>query len=168
MKGNKMGKNKMRGITALIISIGLIGLAACGDSQTTSDSTTTEVTAEAPITVSGQWARTTPSESKMGAAYMTLNSNADDELVGASVDKSVAMMTEVHEIVMVDGAMKMQQVSSIPVVAGTATELKPGGYHVMLMDLAKPLETGDSIQVTLTFAKAGDVVIDVPVLEDAP
>jgi copper(I)-binding protein len=77
-------------------------------------------------------------------------------------------MTEVHEIVMVDGAMKMQQVSSVPVLAGTATELKPGGYHILVMQLAQPLKTGESFQVTLTFAKAGNVVVDVPIMEDKP
>jgi hypothetical protein len=105
----------------------------------------------------------------MGAAYMTINSNLDDELLSAKVDMSVAMMTEVHETVMGDdGSMKMQEVEKIDIIAGTPTELKPGGYHVMLMQVIEPLKTGSTISVTLTFAKAGDVVVEVPVQEEAP
>lgn len=156
-----MKKTAQRALAGAFILTALLGLTSCGSSD--------ESTVITPsIEVTGQWARTSPAATTMGAAYMTLNSDADDELVGASVDTSVAMMTEVHEIVMVDGAMKMQQVSSVPVVAGTATELKPGGYHIMLMQLAKPLRTGESFQVTLTFTKAGKVVVDVPVMEEAP
>lgn len=156
-----MRKTAKRALVGAFVFTALLGLTSCGSSDESKVTTPS-------IEVTGQWARTSPAATTMGAAYMTLNSDADDELVGASVDKSVAMMTEVHEIVMVDGAMKMQQVSSIPVIAGTATELKPGGYHIMLMQLAKPLQTGESFQVTLTFAAAGDVVVDVPVMEDAP
>jgi len=156
-----MKKTPVRILMTAFASVSFLALAACGSG---SESIETKPRVE----VSGQWARTSPAATTMGAAYMTLNSNADDQLVGASVDKSVAMMTEVHEIVMVDGAMKMQQVSSIPVLAGTVTKLKPGGYHIMFMQLAKPLKTGESFQVTLTFATAGEVVVDVPVMEDAP
>jgi copper(I)-binding protein len=78
-------------------------------------------------------------------------------------------MTQVHETVMGEGdSMKMQEIDKIEIVAGTPTELKPGGYHVMLMNLVKPLELGTEISITLTFARAGDVVITVPVLEEAP
>ena len=156
-----MKNNQVRMLIAAFAMISLLGLTACGSG---SESIETKPRVE----VSGQWARTSPAATTMGAAYMTLNSHTDDQLVSASVDKSVAMMTEVHEIVMVDGAMKMQQVSSVPVLAGTATELKPGGYHIMFMQLAKPLKTGESFQVTLTFAKAGNVVVDVPIMEDKP
>jgi copper(I)-binding protein len=156
-----MKKTTIRILLTAIASVSVLGLAACGGG---SESTETKATIE----VSGQWARTSPAATTMGAAYMTLKSNTNDQLVSASVDKSVAMMTEVHEVIMVDGAMKMQQVSSVPVLAGTATELKPGGYHIMFMQLAKPLKTGESFQVTLTFAKAGNVVVDVPIMEDKP
>jgi copper(I)-binding protein len=108
----------------------------------------------------------------MGAAYLTVNSDTDDTLVSAMVDSSVAAMAQIHEMVPVDSsmssAMTMQEVDHVDVKAGTALELKPGGYHVMLMKLVKPLLTGETFKITLTFTKAGAVVIDVPVLEDAP
>lgn len=152
--------------------VATLGLTACGsDSSTTPDTTisSSDKLTVAPILVSGQWARTSPMATDMGAAYMNITSAEDDELVGAKADMSIAMMTEVHEMVMGDdGAMKMQEVESIALTAGTPLELKPGGYHVMLMGLTKPLATGSTISVTLTFAKAGDVVVEVPVREDAP
>jgi copper(I)-binding protein len=157
---------------AALCATSLMGLAACGSDSSSSDTTAVSdesVPAKPTIAVSGQWARTSPMATDMGAAYMTINSNLDDELLSAKVDMSVAMMTEVHETVMGDdGSMKMQEVEKIDIIAGTPTELKPGGYHVMLMQVIEPLKTGSTISVTLTFAKAGDVVVEVPVQEEAP
>lgn len=156
--------------TLSIVSLG--GLTACGSDASSSDTTTSEGTSipsEQKITVTGQWARQSPMATDMGAAYLTINAENDDELVSAMVDPSIAGMTQVHETVMGEGdSMKMQEVEKIAIRAGTPTELKPGGYHVMLMNLVKPLEVGTEISVTLTFAVAGDVVITVPVLEEAP
>lgn len=152
-------KRKIMGIVASVALIA--GVTACS-----SDDTATTDSPE--ITVTGQWARQSPMATDMGAAYMTVESNAEDELIGASVDMSVAMMTEVHETVSVDGGMKMQEVASIKVSPDQAIVMEPGGFHVMLMGLVKPLEIGQTIQVTLKFSKSGDKVIDVPVLEDAP
>ena len=69
---------------------------------------------------------------------------------------------------MPSGEMTMQQVEFIELPAGTAVELKPGGYHVMIIGLVNPLEVGQTIQITLVFEKAGEITIDVPVLEEAP
>ena len=160
----------------VLLAIGLSTLVSCGGSDSASDTTiaTTPV-----ITVTGQWARTSPNATDMGAAYLKINSDADDTLVSAMVDTSVAAMAQIHEMVPVENgmstestmdssAMTMQEVDHIDIVAGTQLELKPGGYHIMLMKLVKPLLTGETFKITLTFTKAGAVVIDVPVLEDAP
>jgi copper(I)-binding protein len=158
-------------VTALSI-VSISGLAACGSDTESVDTTVaadSSMPAKPEITVTGQWARQSPMATDMGAAYLTINTDIDDELIGAMVDTSIAMMTQVHETVMGEGdSMKMQEVEKIDVIAGTPTELKPGGYHVMLMQLVKPLELGTEISVTLKFAKAGDVVVTVPVLEEAP
>jgi copper(I)-binding protein len=159
-----------------LLAIGLSTIVSCGGSDSASDTTiaTTPV-----ITVTGQWARTSPDATDMGAAYLKINSDADDTLVSAMVDTSVAAMAQIHEMVPVENgmstestmdssAMTMQEVDHIDIVAGTQLELKPGGYHIMLMKLVKPLLTGETFKITLTFTKAGAVVIDVPVLEDAP
>jgi len=100
---------------------------------------------------------------------MNITSSVDDTLVGASVDESVAMMTEVHETTtQADGSMGMQEIMSLDLKAGVKTELKPGGYHIMLMKLAKPLVLGENISVTLTFGSGATQVVEVPVLDEAP
>lgn len=174
-------------VLGALFTLGLTAVTACGGSDSASD-TTTATTPPAPaIAVSGQWARTSPDATDMGAAYLTINSDADDTLISAMVDSSVAAMAQIHEMVPVENgmstastmagspsttmdssAMTMKEVDHIDVKAGTPLELKPGGYHVMLMKLVKPLLTGETFKVTLTFTKAGAVVVEVPVLEDAP
>ncbi len=64
--------------------------------------------------------------------------------------------------------MMMRPVAQIELPAGEAVELKPGGYHVMLIDLVAPLEVGSTVQVTLQFEKADPMTVDVPVRDDAP
>ena len=166
-------KKTAKALTVAALSIvSVSGLAACGGDTESVDTTVaadSSMPAKPEIIVTGQWARQSPMATDMGAAYLTINTNIDDELVGAMVDTSIAAMTQVHETVMGDGdSMKMQEVDKIEIVAGTPTELKPGGYHVMLMNLVKPLELGTEVSVTLKFAKAGDLVVTVPVLEEAP
>lgn len=181
---------------AATMAVGLFafGAAACGDDSTESaDTAATETTAAAmgELAISGQWARTSPMDAANGAAYLTVTSPEADRLVAVKVDASVAGMAQIHETVMVTddtmamgsdttmamgsdttmnmgGEMEMREVDGIDVMAGEPLVLEPGGYHIMLMELAAPLEVGTSISLTLTFEKAGDVTIDVPVLDEAP
>ena len=174
-------------VLGALLAMGLTAVTACGGSDSASDTTIATTPPTPVITVSGQWARTSPDATDMGAAYLTINSDADDTLVSAMVDSSVAAMAQIHEMVPVESgmstastmagspsttmdssAMTMKEVDHIDVKPGTPLELKPGGYHIMLMKLVKPLLTGETFKVTLTFTKAGAVVVDVPVLEDAP
>ena len=163
-----------------IVAAGTLLLAACGDDEATSDVSTADTTMTADTTadeaattgeivVEGAWARTSPMETTMGAAYMKITSPIDDELVSASVDPGVAMEAQIHETVENDaGEMSMQEVESIPVAAGEQLELAPGGYHIMLMGLAAPLEVGTMIDVTLTMASGATVTVSAEVSEDAP
>lgn len=132
--------------------------------------TTTTTAAIAEVTVTGAWARTSPKSAANGAVYLTLESSAADALVKASVDPSVAAMVEIHETKMVDssGEMTMSPVDRIEIPAGGPVELKPGGYHIMLMKLAAPLQSGSTIEVTLTFDKAAPQTLQVEVRDDAP
>lgn len=142
---------------------------------------------EDAVSVEGQWARTSPSMALMGAAYMSISAAEDDHLVGVSVPASVAARAEIHEMVPVDsehemdhdmdhddemsmdmGAMVMQQVMALDLPAGTAVELEPGGYHIMLIDLAEPLVEGQTFEVTLDFAEAEDMTVQVEVRSEAP
>ena len=154
-----------------ILLVALVGALSLGASACSSDTESVDTTlpAETTFTVDGAWARTSPMESTVGAAYMNITASADDALVGASVDMSVAMMTQVHETTTAaDGTMGMQEIASIPMVAGTPLVLEPGGYHVMIMELVAPLEVGTSFTVTLTFESGATTTVEVPVLNEAP
>ena len=115
-----------------------------------------------PLGASGQepgprverpWARATAGNASTGAAYMTIESAAPDKLVGASTP--IAGRAELHEHVDQGGVMRMRSVDAVPVRPGTPTVLKPGGLHVMLMELKRPLKEGDSFPLTLRFERAG-------------
>lgn len=162
-------------IALLAASLLALGLGAClGDDA-------------GPIVVSGDWLRTSPASAENGAAYMTITSDVDDSLVGASVDPSVASTAEVHETVLAEadpdamsddsmedeamegmGAMTMQEVESIDLPAGEPVVLEPGGYHIMLLGLTEPLESGGVVDMTLTFASGAELVVPVQVRDEAP
>lgn len=96
---------------------------------------------------------------KNGAVFLTLKNTGDkdDALVAASSD--VAARTELHEMSEIDGVMKMRKVEKIDVQADQSVELKSGGYHIMLMDLKKPLKAGENFTVTLKFASGEETEI---------
>jgi hypothetical protein len=75
----------------------------------------------------------------------------------------VAGAVEVHQTVNDKGVMKMQPVAELPIDAGKTVELKPGSYHLMLMDLKRPLKAGESFPIILHFAQAGDITANVVV-----
>lgn len=94
-----------------------------------------------------------------GAVYVTLanTGRAADALVGASTD--AARVVEVHETVMESGMAMMRPVQKIDVPSGGTVRLKPGGYHLMLIDLTRPLKQGEAVNVTLTFSGAGKIPV---------
>lgn len=103
--------------------------------------------ASAQVTVKDAWVRATVAQQKATGAFMQLQSAQDAKLV--SVQSHVAGVVEVHEMAMDGGVMKMRAVPSLALPAGKAVELKPGGYHVMLMDLKGQVKDGDTVPVTL-------------------
>jgi copper(I)-binding protein len=111
----------------------------------------------------GGGAQATPSGHGNGAVYATVANTGKtaDALVAASSD--VAERAELHRTVDEGGVMKMRPQTRIEVPAGGAIEMKPGSYHVMLMGLKRDLVPGEKVAVTLTFEKAGRVVVEAPV-----
>jgi copper(I)-binding protein len=105
------------------------------------------------------FARATPPGAKAAGVFMTIqNKGTDgDRLVAAS--SPVAGVVQIHEMQMDGGVMKMRAIPGLDIKPGATVELKPSGYHVMLMDLKQPLKQGDSVPVTLKFEKAGTVEI---------
>ena len=117
-----------------------------------------------PIAVEGPWARATPAGARTGAVYMTLanKTSASDRLTAVSSD--VAAEIQIHEMSVVNGIMKMRQLTDgLAIPAGGSVTLKPGGYHVMLIGLKKPLAAGETFPLTLTFEKAGNISVTVRV-----
>jgi copper(I)-binding protein len=110
--------------------------------------------AAAQVTVVDAWVRGTVAGQKATGAFMQLQSANDAALVEAA--SPAAKIVEIHEMKMEGGVMKMRAVDKLPLPAGKAVDLKPGGYHVMLLDLVKALKEGDVVPLKLTFEdKAG-------------
>ena len=102
---------------------------------------------QAKTTADGAWARATVPGQNMGGAFITLTSDQDATLIGASSPVSEKM--ELHTMKMEGEKMVMAQVSSIPLPTNTQVELKPGSLHLMFMGLKQPLTEGQNIAITL-------------------
>ena len=113
--------------------------------------------AMAQVAVTNAWVRGTVAGQKSTGAFMELKAPADTALV--AVASPSAAVVEIHEMKMDGTLMTMRAVDKVVLPAGKTVALKAGGYHVMLMDLAKPLKEGDSVPLKLTFEdKAGKKV----------
>lgn len=106
----------------------------------------------APVTAERAWIRATVQGQASTGAYVTLRASEPLTLVGASTP--VAGVAEVHEMKMDGDVMRMRAVEGVPLAAGQALELKPGGYHVMLMQLRTPLQPQVQVPLTLVFRTA--------------
>lgn len=106
-------------------------------------------TAHAQVTVKEAWVRATVPQQQATGAFMQLSAAKDTKLISAS--SLVTPVVEVHEMAMQDGVMRMRQVPSVALPAGKTVELKPGGYHVMLLDLKQQVKEGDTVPLTLVF-----------------
>jgi periplasmic copper chaperone A len=124
----------------------------------------------AQVKVEGAWARATVQGQKGTGAFMSLTAKDGAQLVGVS--SPVAGVAEVHEMKMDGDVMKMRAVPSLALPAGKKVELKPGGYHLMLMDLKAPLVKDSTVPVTLLFKDAkgaeSKLELKLPVATAAP
>jgi periplasmic copper chaperone A len=122
---------------------------------------------DAKIRIDGAWARRAPMlksvDSKAGtgtgAVYAALvNAGKEsDALVAAVSDAAEAV--EIHESYQESGMMKMRPLARIDIPAGKSVEMKPGGYHIMLLNLTRDLEAGQVVQLTLVFQRAGKIPV---------
>ncbi|MCL1960707.1 MAG: copper chaperone PCu(A)C [Desulfovibrionaceae bacterium] len=122
------------------------------------------------VKVENAWARASVPGQKATGAFMTLTAPEGARLVGAS--SPAAGVTEVHEMLMQGDVMKMRAIDSLELPAGQPVELKPGGHHVMLIDLKAPLPAGSAVPLTLVLrdAKGAEVrqELQVPVRAPTP
>lgn len=108
--------------------------------------------AEAEVTAADAWVRGTVAAQGTTGAYMFLRATETTTLVGAS--SPVAGMAMLHAMALEKGVMKMRDASGLVLPAGKTVELKPGGHHVMLMDLDHPLREGERVPIVLTLKDA--------------
>lgn len=102
------------------------------------------------VAIQGAWVRSTNPGQEVGAAYMTLLSAQNATLVGITSDVSESV--EIHDMTMQNGVMKMRMLKELPLIAGKPYLLAPGGFHLMLFGLKKPLIESGKVNFILTFA----------------
>jgi len=101
----------------------------------------------AQVRVSDPWVRATVPQQKVSGAFMQISSSRDARLV--EVRSPVAGVVEIHEMAMDKGVIRMRPVPGVDLPAGRTVGLKPGGYHMMLLDLKRQLKAGESVPLTL-------------------
>lgn len=131
-------RNRIPGIASALVALCLLGSMAM---------------ARAGVEVSGAWARATMPGQKVAGVYMQLRSDGPARLVGVKTD--AASSAEVHQMSHEGGVMRMRRLESLELPAGKTVKLEPGGYHVMLLDIVRPLKAGERIAVTLVVDRAG-------------
>jgi copper(I)-binding protein len=150
----------------LCTALAAIGLLVSANADPTASSRGPNVAVDGAavhgVTVHDAWARASAGSAVTGAVYLTLTGgDTPDSIVGVSAE--VAATAEVHESFADDGVMKMRRVPLLPIPAGTAVALAPGGEHVMLIGLKRPLIAGQSFPLTMTFEHAASVTVEVKV-----
>ena len=117
------------------------------------------------IHITQTWARATPKGAKSGAGYMTITNKGTTADRVNCVSSDASAQCQIHSMTMEGGVMKMRPVEGgLEIKPGETVTLAPGGFHVMLVTLKHPLETGQTVKATLKFDKAGTVDVEYPVV----
>lgn len=119
-----------------------------------------------PITISGQWARPSGGQTP-SAAYLTISNNGSMSDTLRAISTGAAGMTEVHESYETEeGLSGMRPAPNLAIPPGEHLEMRPGGFHIMLMQLNRPFNIGDSLVFDLIFARAGTLRVSASVREN--
>lgn len=143
----------LAGATALAISVSGMAYAGAGHAM-----------AEG-VMAHGAWVRLVPPVAKNSAAYMEIQNTGDKVLQIESAESPVAAVVEVHQTTMVDGVMRMSEVEGLKIPVEDKVEMKPGGYHVMLINLKEPLHKGQMVPVTIKFTAGQELTVQAKVKE---
>ncbi|MDP2029339.1 MAG: copper chaperone PCu(A)C [Thiobacillus sp.] len=114
---------------------------------------TTQPIWSANISVTDAWARATVPGQPVSGAYMQIHADADARLL--SVSSPAVPRVEIHEMKIDGGVMRMREVKAIELPQGKTVALQPGGFHLMLINLPKPIVAGDIIPLTLLVESGG-------------
>ena len=187
---NNIGNQTWRRFALVgVLGVALLALVACSDSDEDSGDSAGDSGGEATQAATGEatetmamaegdgmqvmdvWARATagnPGENTAIYAHITNNTGEDDVLTGVQVGEDIAARTEVHEMIQQGSNMVMQQIEGgLQIANGDEATLEPGGYHVMVMNVASQLEVGQTFPATFVFEKAGEVQVQVEVRDAA-
>ncbi len=118
------------------------------------------------VVVKEPWVREPPPTSRVAGGFMVILNKGKQADTLVSVSSDVAERTEIHKTIMKDGRMSMKRVDSMVIKPGEEVEFKPGGYHIMLIGLKKPLREGDKVSIELQFKKSGTLRVEFPVKKD--
>ena len=141
--------------TVLATTFAVIGIAFSGTALSQNPAFTN-------IKIEDAYTRATAPGQQVAGGFLKIDNKGNaDQLLGAS--SPAAGEVQLHEMAMDGNVMKMRQVKDIPVPAGGTVELKPGGYHLMFMNLKGPFVAGQTVPVKLKFAKAGEMELKLPV-----
>ena len=137
-------------LTAVAISLSLGGAALAHDYKA------------GALKIGHPWSRATPGGAKVGGGYLVIENTGStaDKLIAVSAP-AIAGRTEMHEMATTNGVMTMRPLDSgVEIAPGAKVEFKPGGYHIMFMELKQPLKQDERVKGTLTFEKAGPVEVE--------
>lgn len=163
-----MTKNMQGGSIGYLCGLVCIGLCFALLVYSTSDMANAQnIDAEsektAPVTLARAWSPETIPGRSNSVVYLDIQNNSDEIIQLTSVSSDIARSAKLHESLLVDGMMKMQSVPSLSISPGERVSLKPGGLHLMLMGLKKPLAVGDSHRLVLDFSKGHTIELEVTV-----
>lgn len=142
-------------VGATVLAVSVSGMSYAGIGHAMADG----------VVVHGAWVRLVPPVAKNSAMYMEIQNKGDKMLQVESVESPVASVVEVHQTTMIDGVMRMSEVKGLKVPVDGKVTMKPGGYHVMLINLKKPLQKGQTVPLTITFSAGQEVIVEAKVKE---
>ncbi len=116
------------------------------------------------IIIKDPWIRAVPLSSKNTALFMTIVNKSDKQDSLISVKTDIAKMVMIHKTVEENGIMKMKHVDSLSIPPYSEVKLKPGGLHIMIMGLKRPIKEGENVKINLFFKNSGNIEILAPVL----
>lgn len=156
-----LSKRTLVSAAKLLSLVAMVAAANCAPSYAADFAS-----ADGSIKITGTWTRATPAGAKSAGGFLKITNTGTqaDRLVGGTL--VAAGKVEIHEMSMKDGVMKMGPLEKgLEIKPGATVEMKPGGYHVMFMDLKSQIKQGDTIDGTLLFERAGTIKISYGVAE---
>ncbi|EDN70957.1 secreted protein containing DUF461 [Beggiatoa sp. PS] len=123
---------------------------------------------EQSLQINDPWVREAPPVAEVLAAFMIIDNHSAAEKILTTVTAPAFNKVEIHKMIMDDGMMKMQAQPQLVIAANSQRELKPGGYHLMLIGRKQPLKAGDKVELILKFADGEEITIEAPVRRFVP